>query len=203
MAVVATSKAGFPVVTLLVAAGGLALTLSPDAAHWLVYDRQRVLAGEIWRLVTGHAVHFSWSHAAYNLVMFSVAGVWLERRNRPLYGWLIGLTALASGLWFLVFMPDMARYGGLSGVVSAMVVYLALTEMRQPGPARALWVAILLLFAAKVGYEILIGQTLFAAPDTIPFQVVPAAHIVGALTAAVLFHGSRRRRLVKARPVEE
>lgn len=203
MAAVASDRAGFPVVTLLVAAGGLALTLLPDAAHWLVYDRERVLGGEIWRLVTGHAVHFSWSHAAYNLVMFAVAGVWLERRNRPLYGWLIGLTALVSSLWFLIAQPEMARYGGLSGVVSAMVVYLGLTEMRQPGPARAIWAAILLLFLAKVGYELLIGQALFAAPDTIPFQVVPAAHIVGALTAAVLFHGSRRHRLAETRPMEE
>ena len=196
MAVVTPKAAGFPVVTLLVAAGGLALMVLPDAAALFVYDRDRVLAGEVWRLATGHAVHFSWSHAGWNLAVFSVVGVWLERRDRARYSWLIALTALVSGLWFLVALPDMARYGGLSGLVSAMVVYLGLTETRQPGPARAIWAIILLLLAAKIGYENLIGQAVFAAPDAIPFQVVPAAHIVGAVIAVILFLASRPPRSV-------
>lgn len=191
---VAAPKAKFPAVTALLAAGGLALALLPDATHLLVYDRERVLAGEVWRLVTGHAVHLSWTHAGYNLALFSVAGAWLERRDRARYLWLIALTALAGGLWFLTALPDMARYGGLSGVVSAMVVYLSLTQMRQPGPARALWATILLLFAAKLTYELLTRQPLFAAPDAIPFTVVPAAHIVGAVVSLMLFFWCPRQR---------
>lgn len=186
-AAAADSKAGFPAVTLLVAAGGLALTLLPDTTHLLIYDRERVLAGEVWRLATGHAVHLSWTHAAWNLMAFSVVGAWLERRYRVPYLWLIALTPLVCGPYFLIALPDMARYGGLSGLVSAGVVYLGLTEMRQPGPVRAIWATILLLFAAKVGYELQIGQPLFAASDATSFTVAPAAHIVGAAVAVMLF----------------
>lgn len=198
-------KAAFPVVTVLVVAGSLALFLLPDIAHLFVYDRDRVLGGEIWRLVTGHAVHFSASHAAYNLVMFAVAGGWLERRNRPRYAWLIGLTALIGGLYFLIFMPEMTRYGGLSGVVGAAAVYLSLQEMRQGQFARVVWATVLLLFTAKVGYEILIGQAIFAAPDVGLFEVAPSAHIIGALTAVILFYGlgkCRRACLAKPQPIE-
>ena len=180
-------KAAFPAVTFLVAAGSLVLFLLPDATHSFVYDRDLVLAGETWRLITGHAVHLSESHAAYNLILFAVAGSRLERWTGPRYAWLIGLTVLAGGLYFLVFMPEMARYGGLSGVVSAVVVYLCLQKMRQGGFVRAVWAAILLLFVAKIGYEILIGQAVFAAPDTTQFDVVPAIHIIGAVVAALLF----------------
>ena len=188
MAVAApNTKAGFPVITVLVAAGSLALFLLPDAAHSLVYDRERVLAGEVWRLVTGHAVHLSMSHALYNIVLFSVAGIWLERRNGLRYAWLIGLTALVGSLYFLIFMPEMALYGGLSGVISAAVVYLCLQEMLQGGFVRAVWATILLLFLAKVGYEILIGQTVFATPDATPFEVVPTIHIIGAVVAGFQF----------------
>lgn len=188
MAVVApNTKAGFPVITVLVAAGSLALFLLPDVAHWLIYDRNRVLAGEAWRLITGHAVHFSKSHALYNVVLFSVAGISLERRNGLRFAWLIGLTALVGSLYFLIFMPEMARYGGLSGVASAAVVYLCLQEMRQGGFVRAVWATILLLFLAKVGYEILIGQTVFATPDATPFEVVPTIHIIGAVVAGFQF----------------
>jgi rhomboid family GlyGly-CTERM serine protease len=164
---------------------GLALALLPEAADVLAYDRERILAGEVWRLATGHAVHFSWTHAGYNLALFSVAGAWLERRDRALCAWLIVLTALASSLYFLVALPDMARYAGLSGVVSAMVVHLGLTQMRQPGPARDLWATILLLLAAKVAHEILIGKPLFATQDATLFQVAPAAHIIGAVVAVL------------------
>ncbi|MCK5274681.1 MAG: rhombosortase [Alphaproteobacteria bacterium] len=181
------TKAGFPVITVLVAAGSLALFLLPDVAHWLIYDRNRVLAGEAWRLITGHAVHFSKSHALYNVVLFSVAGISLERRNGLRFAWLIGLTALVGSLYFLIFMPEMARYGGLSGVASAAVVYLCLQEMRQGGFVRAVWATILLLFLAKVGYEILIGQTVFATPDATPFEVVPTIHIIGAVVAGFQF----------------
>ncbi|MBE9552692.1 MAG: rhombosortase [Proteobacteria bacterium] len=181
------TKVGSPAITALVAAGGLALALLPDAAHSLVYDRERVLAGEVWRLITGHAVHFSMSHALYNIVLFSVAGIWLERRNGLRYAWLIGLTALVGSLYFLFFMPAMASYGGLSGVISAAVVYLCLQEMQQSGFVRTVWATILLLFVAKVGYEILIGQTVFAAPNATPFEVIPAIHIIGAVAAVLQF----------------
>lgn len=187
MAAAPDRKAGFPAVTVLAAAAGLALALLPDAAALLVYDRDRVLNGDIWRLATGHAVHFSWSHAAWNLALFSVAGGWLERRDRARYLWLLALTVLASGLYFLIGLPEMARYGGLSGLISAVVVSLCLTGMRNGGPARAIWAAILLLFVAKVGYEILVGQVLFAAPGATPFQVAPAAHIIGAAAATTLY----------------
>jgi rhomboid family GlyGly-CTERM serine protease len=187
MTTVATRRrrAGFPAVTALLAVVGLALALLPEAADVLAYDRERILAGEVWRLATGHAVHFSWTHAGYNLALFSVAGAWLERRHRALCAWLIVFTALASSLYFLFALPDMARYAGLSGVVSAMVVHLGLTQMRQPGPARALWATILLLLAAKVAYEILIGKPLFATQDATLFQVAPAAHIIGAAVAVL------------------
>ena len=186
-------KAVFPAVTALMAAGGLVLAMLPDAAALLVYDRERVLAGEIWRLITGHAVHLSWTHAGWNLILFAVAGAWLERRDRARYLWLIALTALASSLWFLIFMPDMARYAGLSGVVSAMAVYLCLQELRRDGPVRLVWATILLLFAAKIGYEILIGQAIFATPGATSFEVAPAAHIIGAVVAVVVFFVPRQR----------
>ena len=31
------------------------------------YEREAVLDGELWRLVTGHLVHLGWSHTVLNL----------------------------------------------------------------------------------------------------------------------------------------
>jgi rhomboid family GlyGly-CTERM serine protease len=189
----ARNEACRPVATLLVAAAGLAVFLSPAATQWLIYDRDRVLAGQVWRLLTGNVVHLSASHLLYNLVVFVAAGIWIERSQRPAYLLLISLTATASGLYFLTVMPQMARYGGLSGVVSAIIVYLSLQEIGQGGISRVVWTTVLALFTAKVGYEILFGQAVFAVSASTPFEVVPVAHIIGAIAAIVLFRAAARR----------
>lgn len=184
-----------PAVTIVLAAGSLALFMMPGLAELLVYDRERVLSGEVWRLLTGHAVHFSPSHLGFDLLVLTAAGAWLEQRDRRRYLLLLGLAAVASGLVFLAFMPEMARYGGLSGLASAAVVFLSLGEIRRAAPSRPLWVAVLLLFAAKTGYEIAIGRAVFAAPGATPFAVVPAAHLAGAAIAVTLSFAHRRVRL--------
>lgn len=185
---------GLPVVTALIVAGALAASLLPGADAPLVYDRDRVLAGEAWRLLTGHLVHFSPSHAGWDLAVFALAGGWLECRNRVTYLRLFMLTAVASGLWFLAAMPDMTRYGGLSGLASAAVVALALRGLREDPNGRPLWAATLLLFAAKVCYELVTGEAAFAVPGATRFEVVPSVHVIGALAAVVLFSwpGARR-----------
>jgi rhomboid family GlyGly-CTERM serine protease len=172
----------------MVAVGSLLLFFLTDSARLFVYDRDRVLAGEFWRLITGHAVHFSWSHLGYNLALFAVTGWWLEYRDRLQFVWLLTLTVLVSGLYFLVIMPDMAIYGGLSGLVSATVVYLSLCEIRYNRDTRLIWALILLLFAGKVGFELFTGDAVFVSPDITPFRVVPAVHIIGGLVAVMLFY---------------
>lgn len=181
-------KTAFPVFTFLLVTGSLCLFLLPERAHLFVYDRNRVLTGDIWRLFTGHLVHFSWSHIAYNIVLLAFAGSWLERMNRSQYLWLVTLTVMASSLYFLIMLPDQERYGGLSGLASATVVYLSLYEIRYRRNARLIWYAVLILFAVKVGYEIMLREAIFASPDSIPFEVVPSVHVAGGLIAAIMFY---------------
>jgi len=189
------NKARRPVATLLVAAAALATFLSPTATQWLVYDRDRVLAGQVWRLLTGHIVHLSASHLLYNLLVFVMAGIWIERRHRLAYLLLISLTVVTSSLYFLTVMPQMARYGGLSGVVSAMIVYVSIQEIGKGGIPRVIWMTVLALFLAKSGYEILFGQAVFASSNSMPIAVVPAAHVIGAITAILPFSTRVSRRL--------
>lgn len=190
MAVVIRRRPDLPVVTMILAAGSVALFLAPAAADLLVYERERVLAGEGWRLVTGPFVHFSTTHLAYNVAVLIVAGAWLECRCRAAYLGLIALTTLAGSLYALLLMPDMARFGGLSGVVSALVVALALHGIRDR-VGRPAWIALLLLFTAKVAYEFVSGETAFATADAGLFSVVPEVHLLGAASALVVFSVSR------------
>lgn len=177
----------FPGFTLLVVLVSLVFYLTPVTTSWVIYDRELLLQGQIWRLFTGHLVHFSWRHLLFNLSAFAVLGCLLEFRNRGLLLWLITLTALVSSLYFLLFMPEMTKYGGLSGLVSAAVVYLSLSEIRKKTRVRFIWMLILLLFLAKVCYEVYIGEAVFASGNNPDFIVVPSAHIVGAFMAVFIY----------------
>ncbi len=186
----AFARARFPLVTALLVLAATAVYWLPDADQLFIYDRDQILDGDIWRLVTGHLVHLSAEHFGYNLVLFALTGCWLEYRLGVQYAWLLAVTSVVAGLYSLAFLSDMTQYGGLSGLASANIVYLCLYESRRSSAARLLWLAILLLFAAKVGYEIWIGNAMFA--DSTRFEVVPSIHVIGAVVAVGLFYASTR-----------
>ncbi|MBL6766171.1 MAG: rhomboid family intramembrane serine protease [Verrucomicrobiae bacterium] len=68
--------------------------------------RTEVVAGEFWRLFTGHWVHVSGAHLIGNLALIVVAGGLLERRSRGIGMTTIGLAVLAIGPVLFVFVPD-------------------------------------------------------------------------------------------------
>jgi len=176
----------FPVLTLLLVTGSLLIFLLPGVSDYFLYKRDQILTGELWRLVTGAGVHFSWSHLGYNIAIMLIAGWLLERENRANFVWLVLTTSIISGLYFLLFCPEMKVYGGLSAVVSAVVVYLCLVNIIKIPEAKWLWITILIMFTAKVIYEGVMQQTFFVSYSSLNIRVVPSAHIVGAIVAITM-----------------
>ncbi len=152
----------------------------------LVYNRQAVLGGELWRLLTGHLVHFSLSHLILNMLGFSLA-VWIAWQRRCEH--LVLLTFLAAcfiGVAILLGQPNMAVYGGMSGLVNAVMVYVACLGLWVRGRWRSLSWTLLVLCLGTVIYEAATGRPALAVSDAIPFVPAPLAHIVGGMTGAFL-----------------
>lgn len=183
-----------PIVTLLVVAAGIGAYVIPGLASQLVYDRSAILSGEVWRLLTGNWVHFSASHLLYDLLALGIAGWIIERRGYPYLGLLCVLSALSIGTILLAIRPEMQFYGGLSGVATAAIVYLALHGLKEPGPWRWICAAALVLTLGKVLLESMTGRLTFAAVDRVPFAPVPLGHVVGGLTASLMFWWSTARK---------
>lgn len=182
-----------PVVTGLVVAAALAAYATPGLSSHLIYDRTAILSGEVWRLATGSWVHFSRSHLLYDLLAFGIAGWAIERRGHPHFARLCALAALSIGLALLALEPDLAYYGGLSGVALAAVVYLALHGVRAGGPGRRLAAAVLGLVAGKLLLEVTTGRFALVAAGETPFVQVPLGHIAGAAAAVAVFRAAIRR----------
>ena len=159
--------------------------LAPGPAESLLLSTAAVDAGEVWRLWTGHWVHFTPTHAAWNLGVLLVVGAWLER-VRP--GLLVRFTLIAApllALAVLAFEPALVAYGGLSGLATALVVRLALDRATAGGVPWP-WVGVLVLVVVKLLAESAGAGALFAGlGDGVRPSAV--AHAAGAVLGAVDF----------------
>ena len=171
---------------LLFALPALLVAFAADHAPGLRLDHAVFDHGEIWRLWTGHWVHFSPSHLGWNLLVLLLAGAGLERA-RP--GWLLPHTLVAApliSLALLVVEPAMRSYGGLSALATSVVTLLALAQLRDARADWLPWTAVLVLVAGKTAYDAFHPTALFSRFDSPDVRPSVFAHAVGAGVALLL-----------------
>jgi rhomboid family GlyGly-CTERM serine protease len=166
-----------PVITLTIIAGALLIAGAPALQELLIYDRDKILAGEVWRLFTGHFVHLSGEHLVWDIAAFAIIGALIETKEmRCRFGllclvapWLISTTSL-------LLEPPMYRYGGLSALAMAAFVFFALRQN-----SRFVAVSLLTLAAAKITFELTTSGSIFIATMDPQIRVASLSHLVGAL----------------------
>jgi hypothetical protein len=126
-------------------------------------------------------VHWSEGHRWANIVGAVLVGAlgWRAHSDRlDTMAWFVAWPLTQLGL---LLQPALAHYGGLSGVLHAGVVVVAVSLLqRERGVRRALGAAILLGVALKVGLE----HPWQGALRTVPgwdIAIAPGAHLSGAL----------------------
>jgi rhomboid family GlyGly-CTERM serine protease len=178
-----TGLAGTAVWLALLLGPQLAACAWPEAAALLEYDRSAIAAGELWRLVTGHLVHWSLRHWALDASALAALAVVMARARLPGLGTIVvtAMLAISACLWFV--RPDVEVYRGLSGIDSALFVGVAVgLAARLQGAGRAVAWGCLALFGAKLLYEGATGLAIFLQSSDVMYE----AHLVGALVGAAL-----------------
>ena len=171
------------VLTFLISASAIIIYCFPGLSGLLIYDRQAILSGELWRLFTAPWVHFSGSHLFWNILVFSTAGFAVNASKFPCFWIVCGISILFPGPVFLLTMPDMACYGGLSGPATGAAAYYCLCSLFRTERENVIWVLILFIMIIKIFTESVLGESIFAHVEEIPFRVLPGAHIAGYLSA--------------------
>ena len=155
----------------------------------LQFDRQAILDGQIWRLVTGSLVHWSQEHFLLDVGAFALVGMLYEPRLGRAYPWVILSAGMAVGLGILFFLPDMAIYRGLSGVDSGQFAAALAVECRAAtdNPRHWIWLApVTGIFIAKIAFELTCGQMFFGTESLGDIGLpTPLAHAAGALFGGV------------------
>lgn len=176
------------VITLL----ALLFSLLPDAWQGaLQYQRDEVLSGELWRLLSAHLTHLNWPHLFMNLV-----GIWLIwllflSREKALRICLLvwPLLLLGTGLGLLVLHPEIAWYRGLSGALHGL---LLLALLRQRAWQTLSGGLLLILFCGKLLWEQTIGPAT-GSESLIDGRVIVESHLYGAITGGLIWLLERSR----------
>lgn len=152
-----------------------------DAATVLAWQRDALLRGELWRLWTGHIVHFSPAHALADTLAVAATGALAETTlgpRRMAAVLLLGAPLLSVGL--VACAPALAEYRGASGLAILLAVLAGGLAWRDRPDARPLLSFAACALAAKVVVEHASGDPAVAA---LPDGVVVAwqAHLGGAL----------------------
>jgi len=166
------------------AVGGICLLLAcvgESEAGMLAWDRGALQNGELWRLWTGHLVHFSVSQALGDTLALIVMGLYAE----PLIGsrrfaLLLACVADLLSLGMLVLAPGLEEFRGASALATLTAVLAGSLAWRRHRESRPVLCCAALALAAKTLWEM--GAHTAAFTD-LPAGVAVAwqAHLLGAL----------------------
>jgi rhomboid family GlyGly-CTERM serine protease len=149
-------------------------------------DWQPQLAGsEPWRAWTAAFVHWSALHLAANVAGAAVVGALGAVGRLPPQMALAWFIAWPLTHFSLLLRPELAHYGGLSGVLHAGVAVVALgLVVRQHGRQQLIGASIAAGLLVKIALESPWGPVLREGGGW-DIKVAPLAHAAGALTGAL------------------
>lgn len=142
-----------------------------------------VQAGEVWRLWTGHFVHFSVAHALVNAGVLWLLESALRRTFHPARNaaWLV-LAMPLLGLGIMVASPGLTEYRGGSGL-AAMFMAWVLVASWSSSPRTVL--VLVVLWAVKLSLDTTgVDMPWHTLPDGVALSL--PAHVLGILLGIML-----------------
>ena len=170
---------------ILITAMILIQLFAANLEQYLIYQRNEIMVGEWWRLLSGHFIHLGWNHLLMNLAGLAIVWLIADKTISEL-AWLIAIIgcAVTTSLALLFFSPELIWYVGLSGVLHGLLMVVGIYLIAA---ARHTGWLILVFVTVKILWEQWAGPSASLESD-IGGNVIIDAHLYGALSG-VLFAG--------------
>ncbi|BBO30128.1 hypothetical protein AltI4_45160 (plasmid) [Alteromonas sp. I4] len=171
-----------PVVTLLLTLITSCLMLLPyEVKAALYFDRNDVLAGNFWTLLSAHMVHIDIEHWGWNTISLLFVGSIIEQRSVLLLAFSFFLSIFAIDLLLLSGIHNVDMYCGISGVLNTFIL-IALWTIWQK--SHSFWVvAAVCLFIVRTISEIILGNSL---TTNLAWPAYTEAHMAGVISGGVI-----------------
>lgn len=160
---------------------GLTLAIAQNYAEQLEYQRDSILQGQLWRIISAHFVHSNWQHSGLN-VAGAILLAMIFKDSYPARIWLAFVFALnlLLSLGFLLFCPELLAYRGLSGTLHGILTLGLLAELAK---GQKFYLLPLLALGIKMIHE---AEGLHYN-DMIGDLVITEAHFFGVVIATFLY----------------
>ncbi len=147
------------------------------------FQRDAILDGEFWRVLSGHLVHGTWMHWLLNAAGLSL--IWFifphHFRHISAVFLCIGI-ALLTSMTLLTLNPAVSWYLGMSALLHGLIVAWAVIDLLN---GQRIALILLLLVSMKLVYEQWFGP-LPGSLETTGLPVLVDAHLYGAVSGGIL-----------------
>lgn len=149
----------------------------------LSFDRDAILAGEWWRILSCNIVHLGVNHSLLNLSVFVLSSViFAKQLSLRLWYSITCICSVSVGLGIYYFDKGISNYVGLSGALYGLIAFAALSQVKESP-------VVSLILAAYVYYKV-ISQQLASFDDNhmrefIGGAVVESSHLFGLIAGTV------------------
>jgi rhomboid family GlyGly-CTERM serine protease len=151
----------------------------PLSSHWLMFDRDAINNGQVWRLFSAHFVHLSMPHLVGNAMGVALLAYIAGRSLNNLVGiFLLIWCVLVVGVGLYGYADYLQRYVGLSGVLHGL---LLVAPFISPFYSRRMATCFLLVIVSKVIWEQSSFYDDMAMAGLIGGRVEANAHMLGVL----------------------
>ena len=162
---------------LLVFLVGLLTWLEPLSSGWLIYDRDLIEEGQVWRLFSAHFVHLSIPHMLGNVMgiflLGYIAGKYLNNRlGLALLLWCV----LVVGLGLYFYADYLQRYAGFSGVLHGLLLVAPCISRYYSRRVASVFLAVIVFKMAWEQSPLYDDMALF---DLVGGRVEANAHLLG------------------------
>ena len=166
---------------------------------YLQYDRTAIFAGNVWRLFSGHFVHWDVEHLVWDSITFLLTGVIVLLLSRKVFYSVIIFTPLIISTYLLCINRNILFYRGLSGIdvalfCSASLLLIVKGRLKKDIFVTVFGIVAFLLMIAKIIYEIVLQSTLFVETTAL-YISLPQVHLLGAISSCLLFYFWHKRLL--------
>ncbi len=148
----------------------------------LIYQREEIIQGEVWRVLTGQLLHLSIEHYIYNIVAFLLLYIIAFQLHSKRIFWLSVIWCnITTGIAIFFLLPNIIWYAGASGFLHGVALVMIIQLIKQH---RFFGLLFLLLLIIKLVYE-----QVFGTIGQFGFNVIVDVHLIGFIFGALYLVG--------------
>jgi len=163
--------------------GAIVVEISPPVPGYLLYNLfyNGLEQGEYFTLITPIFLHFGLMHLAFNSIWLAMLGSKIEQQRGPVHLLLLVIVCGAASNMVQYSWSGSMYFGGMSGVIYALLGYLWIGHKLRPATYESLPNGIMLF---------MVGWLLFCMTGVLELAVgiavANAAHLSGLITGLVM-----------------